>query len=95
MTCMRPTSGRRCSRDLPEANLRQEHRNTSWAAYGPPDGLPSEVCPQAATKLDKLDIGRRRPDDRVICRRSADTLGREVEHTRRARYLEITQMKGN
>jgi hypothetical protein len=59
MTCMRPTSGRRCSRDSPEAGIGGgEHINTSWVAYGPPDGLPSEVCPQAATKLDKLDIGR-------------------------------------
>jgi hypothetical protein len=62
---------------------------------GPPDGLPSKACPRAATRLDKLDPGRRRPDDRVMRRRSTNTSSREVEHTRRARYLGITQMKVN
>jgi hypothetical protein len=28
---------------------------------GPPDGLPSKACSQAATRLDELDPGRRRP----------------------------------
>jgi hypothetical protein len=62
---------------------------------GPPDGLPSKACPQAATKLNKLDPRRRRSDDQVMCRRSAGTSGQEVEHTRRAKYSVITWMKGN
>jgi hypothetical protein len=33
---------------------------------GPLNDLPSKACPRAATKLDKLDLGRQRPDDRVM-----------------------------
>jgi hypothetical protein len=48
---------------------------------GPPNGLPSEACPQPATRLDKLDPGRRRLDNRIMRRRSDVASGREVEHT--------------
>jgi hypothetical protein len=61
----------------------------------PLDDLPSKACPRVTTRLDELDLGRRIPNDQVMRRRSADTSGREVEHTRRARYPEITRMKGN
>jgi hypothetical protein len=37
---------------------------------GPPDGLPTKACPRATTRLDKLDPGRRRLDDRVMRRRT-------------------------
>jgi hypothetical protein len=35
---------------------------------GPFDDLPSKACPRATIKLDELDLGRRRPDDQVMCR---------------------------
>jgi hypothetical protein len=34
--------------------------------HGPPYDLPGKACPRATTRLDKLDPGRQRPDDRVM-----------------------------
>jgi hypothetical protein len=61
---------------------------------GPPNDLLSKACPRATTRLDELDPGRRRPDDRVMRRRSTDISGREVERTESARCSKITRMKG-
>jgi hypothetical protein len=62
---------------------------------GPPDGLPSKACPLATMRQDELDLGRQKLDGRVIRRRSADASHGEIVHTRRARYSEITRMKGD
>jgi hypothetical protein len=66
MTRPRIALGGRSSYDSPKGDLGREHKNALWATDGLPDDLPSKACPRAATKLDELDPGRRRLDDRVI-----------------------------
>jgi hypothetical protein len=66
VTCSRPTSGGRCSCDPPKADLGQEPKILHGPLDGPPDDLRSKACPQAATKLDELDPGKRRPSHALM-----------------------------
>jgi hypothetical protein len=65
-TRMRPTSGGRVVATRPRLTSGGSAETLHGSLDGPPDDLPSKACPQAATKLDELDLGRRRPDDRVM-----------------------------
>jgi hypothetical protein len=80
-TCPMPTLDRKHSHDSLEANLGWEHKNAPWAARWASDGLHSKAHSRAATSLDELDPGRRRPNDQVMRRRSVDASHNEVAHT--------------